>query len=716
MKLLKLAALATFVLFLLLPAALAPAVSSQSGATEAPAGFDNQTNGFTPQGTPVPPGEDNPAPGTFEADKFIFATQENVEDGLGPVYNAQSCAECHQNPVTGGVSQIFELRAGHSGPDGKFVDAPGGSLIQSRATNAQIQERVPDGPRIAFAGINPTTSNYQIGVMGSDGGQYGFITNGPLVSGEGEKRWPTFNREGTKIAYHASLGGQWDIFAMTNDGKFLQRLTTASGDDVQPAWSPDGTKIAFASRRTGNYEIFVMNADGTNQVNITNHPVADDTQPEWSPDGAWITFARDTSGNVEIYKIASNGGGGFPATQLTSNPGAEGRPFWSPDGAWIVFHRNEGTGADIYKMSANGGGEVKLTTAAGFDQFPAWSPSGTAIAFSSTRAGDYALYVMNADGSGQTRISSGFSSRDLSPAWSRDSGENVRTFRASLNVLGDGFVECIDDITFQIMINQQPAGMQGAFVRVPILEAEGCNPDVPSSCPTGIGRFGWKGAVASLVSFSAIAYRGEMGITSPLQPTELTSLGRFVGFGSGFDPVPEVEDDGEDVETFARFMRSTKAPPRDRLLVPNDAADPGSALFDQIGCAACHTRNITTAPPGTMVNGFTFTVPDALGNKIIHPFGDFLLHDIGTGDGIVEAGGETTRNKMRTAPLWGLRTRDRLMHDGGSSSAPTNSGAQSFTINEAILRHAGQATSVRNAYTALSETQKRQLIRFLKSL
>jgi len=112
----------------------------------------------------------------------------------------------------------------------------------------------------------------------------------------------------------------------------------------------------------------------------------------------------------------------------------------------------------------------------------------------------------------------------------------------------------------------------------------------------------------------------------------------------------------------------------------------------------------------------TFVVPDALGNKIIHPFSDFLLHDIGTGDGIVETNGEVTRNKMRTAPLWGLRTRDKFMHDGGSSSAPTNSGAQSFTLNEAVLRHAGQATASRTAYEALTQLQKQQLIRFLKSL
>ena len=83
---------------------------------------------------------------------------------------------------------------------------------------------------------------------------------------------------------------------------------------------------------------------------------------------------------------------------------------------------------------------------------------------------------------------------------------------------------------------------------------------------------------------------------------------------------------------------------------------------------------------------------------------------------VAQAGGEATKNMIRTAPLWGVRTRDRLMHDGGSSSAPTNSGAQSFTFNEAILRHAGQATSSRTAYQALSTVEKMQLIHFLKSL
>jgi len=273
-------------------------------------------------------------------------------------------------------------------------------------------------------------------------------------------------------------------------------------------------------------------------------------------------------------------------------------------------------------------------------------------------------------------------------------GNEVRTFRTSLNVLGDGFVEAIDSNTLVAIANGQPAALRGTFIQVPVLEAGGTLRG---------GRFGWKNQHASLLSFAADAYLNEMGITSPLQPNENTSNGNSV---AAFDQVADPEDeDGEDIEEFAAFMRATKAPPRDAALVNTADVIAGSQLFDSIGCGTCHVRNIVTAPPGTVINGGELVVPAALGNKRIHPFSDFLLHDVGTGDGIVQNGGQGTRNQVRTPALWGMRTRNRLMHDG-----------ESLTRNEAILRHAGQATSVINNYNALSTTNKNRLIAFLNSL
>jgi len=119
----------------------------------------------------------------------------------------------------------------------------------------------------------------------------------------------------------------------------------------------------------------------------------------------------------------------------------------------------------------------------------------------------------------------------------------------------------------------------------------------------------------------------------------------------------------------------------------------------------CHVATLTTALPGTTINGSTFTLPDALGMKMFHPYGDFLLHDIGTGDGIVQTGGQETARKIRTVPLWGTRVRPQKMHDGAS-----------LTFEDAIRRHGGEAEETSEQFLFLTTHQKYQLLTFLRSL
>jgi CxxC motif-containing protein (DUF1111 family) len=272
--------------------------------------------------------------------------------------------------------------------------------------------------------------------------------------------------------------------------------------------------------------------------------------------------------------------------------------------------------------------------------------------------------------------------------------DDISTFRLSTNTLGDGFVECIANSTLLAIRDRQPRPMRGTALAVPVLEADG---------RVRIGRFGWKCQHASLESFAGDAYVNEMGVTNPLFPEENTSSGRFVGYGSGFDPLPDPEDDGNDVLAFADFMRATEAPPRGPSSADVAAGEP---IFNAVGCAVCHTPAIATAHPGTVVNGGEFRVPAALGDKIIHPYSDFLLHDIGTGDGIpVLPEMPSTADQIRTAPLWGLRTRNRLMHDG-----------LTFTVEEAIRRHGGQATRATRRFSALSTDDQQRLLAFLASL
>ena len=294
--------------------------------------------------------------------------------------------------------------------------------------------------------------------------------------------------------------------------------------------------------------------------------------------------------------------------------------------------------------------------------------------------------------------------------------ETIRTLRLSLNLLGDGFVEAVADQTLIDLAAQECKSSHrkicGQVLEVPIVEAPG---------QMSVGRFGWKDQHASLLSFAADAYLNEMGITNRLQPDEVTKL-----CNAATEPNDTPGPDGlSDIDHFARFIRATKAPARDSQLANSAAVKRGNHLFDEVGCATCHAETLTTVPAGTKINGGTFPIPAALGSVTFHPYGDFLMHDVGTGDGILQAipehygkkvfemmsgylgkqNFESSRNKIRTAPLWGVRLRPRLMHDG-----------ESLTFRDAIHRHSGEALHVTQKFEKLKKDDQDAVLEFLKSL
>ena len=154
--------------------------------------------------------------------------------------------------------------------------------------------------------------------------------------------------------------------------------------------------------------------------------------------------------------------------------------------------------------------------------------------------------------------------------------ENVRTFRVSVNLLGDGFVEAVPDEALVRLSKEQCKKSRGKIcgliVHVPVLEAPG---------QTGVGRFGWKDQHASLLSFAADAYLNEMGITNTLQPDEVTNL-----CNTASEPNDTPGPDGlSDIDRFARFVRATKAPPPDRILAATTRPSTGRS---------CSTRSAAT--------------------------------------------------------------------------------------------------------------------------
>ena len=214
-----------------------------------------------------------------------------------------------------------------------------------------------------------------------------------------------------------------------------------------------------------------------------------------------------------------------------------------------------------------------------------------------------------------------------------------------------------------------------------------------------ITRFGWKAQNKSLLMFSGEAYNVEMGVTNELFPQE-----RDETTGCVFNPLPEdttnvnagvITDVPSDMELFAFFMRML-APPTPAPETPSRLS--GRQLFEQVGCSLCHTPTLTTGP----------TAIAALSNQTVNLFSDLLLHQMGKGlaDDIVQ--GNAGPDEFRTAPLWGLGQRLFFLHDGRTTD-----------LLEAIRQHdssRSEARAVIRNFKALRETQKQDILDFLRSL
>jgi CxxC motif-containing protein (DUF1111 family) len=153
----------------------------------------------------------------------------------------------------------------------------------------------------------------------------------------------------------------------------------------------------------------------------------------------------------------------------------------------------------------------------------------------------------------------------------------------------------------------------------------------------------------------------------------------------------------EDVNNFNTFMTFVAPPERDLGDLP--AITAGATLFNQVGCNGCHVTT-TFRTPNPSPNG----VP---GNFAFNPFSDFLVHDMGSlGDMIGDDGDSVAvTRQMRTAPLWGIRFRNHLLHDGRTGDVATAIGA-----------HDGQARTSAQAFGALNANDKHNLTQFVRSL
>ena len=267
-------------------------------------------------------------------------------------------------------------------------------------------------------------------------------------------------------------------------------------------------------------------------------------------------------------------------------------------------------------------------------------------------------------------------------------------------VTGLGFLEAIEDSTLLALADPTDAdgdGISGVPNWVVPPDFLDLPPERILQAGRAIGRFGKKAGTINLVHQTVNAYREDMGITSDFDPVDLhnTANGTFTG-----DTVADPEVSSDAVRNVVFYIRTLKAPPRRTPDAP--AIKAGELLFEQIGCAGCHTPTLTTGPSDIA----------GLSRKTIYPYTDLLMHDMGPelDDGYTE--GTATTSEWRTAPLWGLG----LAQDSQGGQAFYLHDGRATTLREAIRFHGGEGAASRKAFDDLSRTDQENLLTFLTSL
>ncbi|MGA8493599.1 MAG: di-heme oxidoredictase family protein [Terriglobales bacterium] len=299
----------------------------------------------------------------------------------------------------------------------------------------------------------------------------------------------------------------------------------------------------------------------------------------------------------------------------------------------------------------------------------------------------------------------------LQPSFAAAQQANNIIYRIPTPTFGVGLIENLDDstlLTNQARNNNNNLGISGTFNH--------------NGNDGTISRFGWKAQNKSLHTFAGEAYNVEMGISNELFPQDRPLPGEdqqstglpanclnLGGAGYPEDTSNPTQTSNaavlDDVSAFANFMRFLAPPPTGGVVlngqqVSASSISTGAQLFSSIGCATCHNATSGT----TQASNFA----PALSNAPVPAYSDIEIHHMGTGLADNVSQGGAGGDQFRTAFLWGLGQRIFLLHDGRTTN-----------LNAAIAAHAShgsEATTTEQNFSNLSNTQKQEILDFLRSL
>jgi len=144
----------------------------------------------------------------------------------------------------------------------------------------------------------------------------------------------------------------------------------------------------------------------------------------------------------------------------------------------------------------------------------------------------------------------------------------------------------------------------------------------------------------------------------------------------------------------------------------------GEAIFEQIGCADCHSKTFVTSE---------YHPFSELRSQVIHPYSDMLLHDMGDGLADNLAEGEASGREWRTTPLWSIGLSACVTggvvsvggQEGDEYCTPVHAylhDGRARSIDEAIRWHGGESQGATDQYNNLNQQQQSELLKFIESL
>lgn len=345
-----------------------------------------------------------------------------------------------------------------------------------------------------------------------------------------------------------------------------------------------------------------------------------------------------------------------------------GLPFREPDGLGPLFIRS--SCAACHEEGLRGAGLVQKMAVVDASGEPAADQS--ALAFGPT-------------------IRRGLAAGAMTPIEPPEGVPTKLSIRVGPPVLGRGYLEAIADSEIERVAAEQAArtdAIHGRIHRVAFTSVP--NPDTTFSHhflgePNLIGRFGLKARIVTLDEFTADAFQGDMGMTSPMRPDELPNPDGLVD-----DARPGTDVTIDHIDRITFYLRRIAIPLRVGL------TERGAELFAQTMCSACHVPALRTRPDYPIQQLADVDAP---------VYTDLLLHDMGDAlaDGVSD--GDAGSRYWRTAPLVGLRFVRTFMHDGRARS-----------VEEAILAHDGEARDAADAFRALAASDRETLISFVEAL